>query len=92
MFVCRFLTITWSQRKDCLRQEFTMLPLVSSWIIGKICQNPHTVACTSLPLVGPLKPSSVGSRASNASLFVMSASSPTVALPSCITLLSAVPF
>ena len=48
-----------------------------------------------IPPIGwsfPVKSLSVRSRASNASLFVMGASSTTVALPSCITLLSAVPF
>ena len=48
-----------------------------------------------IPPIGrslPVKSLSVRSRASNASLFVMGAPSTTVALPSSITLLSAVPF
>ena len=48
-----------------------------------------------IPPIGrslPVKSLSVRSRASNASLFVMGASSTTVTLPSYITLLSAVPF
>ena len=48
-----------------------------------------------IPPIGwsfPVKSLSVPSKALNASLLVIGASSTTVALPSCITLLSAVPF
>ena len=71
-----------------------MLPLVPPWITGKIClKSPHSSML--IPPIGrslPVKSLRVQSRASNASLFVMGASSTTIALPSCITLLSAVPF
>ena len=71
-----------------------MFPLAPPWITGKIyLKSPHSNM--HIPPIGrslPVKSLSVRSMASNASLFVMGASSTTVALPSCITLLSAVPF
>ena len=61
-----------------------MLPLVPSWITGKIClKSPHS--SMHIPPIGcslPVKSLRVQSRASNVSLFVMGASSTTIALPS----------
>ena len=81
MFVCKCLTMTWFHRKDFLRQDSTMLPLVLPWITGKICLK-STHSSMRIPPIGqslPVKSLSVQSKASNASLFVMGASSTTVA-------------